>query len=148
MKIISEICIDHDSSIPGATEAMLQKVLDVIGHDPVNCSFIAATPDAIVHGRLIEILWCDSRILGLDKIGFADGRVELASAENIGAWFQEQGHRLVKIEGFKAFGNTIIQLQITEVDEPPIKDIRASTFQRPSKSVAADVIANRLNALQ
>ena len=147
MKLTHEICIDHDSSISGATSARLQQVLDVIGHDPVNCSFVAASQDGIVHGRIIEILWCDSRILGLDKIGFKDGHVELASAENINAWFNEQGHRLMKIEGFKAFGNTIIRLQITELDEDATLD-RKSTLMRPSKSVAQDLIASRLSALE
>lgn len=147
MKATVELCLDHDSSIPGRTAEMHQKVLDVIGHDPVNCAFVAASREAVVHGAVEQILWCDSRILGVDKIGFRDGRVELASAENIGAWFEEQGHRLMKIEGFKAFGNTIVRLNIVEVDEPPTRE-RKTTLKRPKKAVALEVIEKRLSQLR
>ena len=146
MKLTHEICIDHDSTVPGATDERMQQVLTAIGHDPVNCSFVAERDDATVHGR-VSVAWCDTRILGLDKIGFRDGRVEVATAENIGAWFKEQGHRLMKIEGSKAFGNTIVNLQITEEDEAPTRD-RKTTLRRPVQSSALEVIAQRLVAIK
>ena len=156
MKITHEICVDHDGSVPGASAALTEKVLLALGHGP-GCKFKADHPEDTIHGRIISMAICDTRTLGKDILQFADGRYETASAENIDAWWQEQGHRLMKIEGDKALGNTIIHLQVTGEDEDAMPNSvqdgklvpgRKTTLRRPEHFPTAEGLCSSLDAIK
>src|SRR3990167_3481123 len=125
MKIRHEICIYNK----GNSAKCCDEILVALGHSP-TFKLRADSPDDTVNGA-VTIAHCDPRTLGEDVLQFSDGHREVATKDNIGAWFEEQGHKLVKIVGNQAFGNTIIDLKITDTDEAPDK-IHKTTFKRPA----------------
>lgn len=139
MKIRHEVCIDNK----GDSAKCCDEILTALGHGPAF-KLKADTPDDTVHGA-VTITHCDPRSLGEDEIQFKDGRREIASKDNIGAWFEEQGHKLVKIVGNTAFGNTIIDLKITDTDEAPTK-FRKTTFKRPTMMPSAQECCDKIDA--
>lgn len=145
MKTVIEICLDHDSSAPGASADATLRIAEALGHGP-GFKLKADNQADIVNGRIIAVMFCDTRTLGEDALSFKDGRVELASADNVDNWFREQGHRLMKIKGDKAFGNTIVYVQITEEDEEPTR-LRQTTLRRPEVIPDAASLCAALTAL-
>jgi hypothetical protein len=145
MKVLHEICLDHDSSDKEATAALMQRVYAALGHGP-EFRWYADSPKDTVHGRIIEMRICDTRLLGSDILEFRDGSQEVASADNIARWFEELGHRLVRIEGNKAFGNTLVHLQVTENAEAP-NAFRKTTLARSTEAPSEEEIRRRLDTL-
>ena len=125
MKIRHEVCIDNKCD----AEKCCAELLTALGHSP-TFKLMADSDSDTVHGA-VSIAHCDPRTLGEDELMFKDGRREVATADNIGAWFTEQGHKLVKIVGNKAYGDTIIDLKITDTDEAPNAHHK-TTFKRPA----------------
>mgnify|MGYP001570629613 CR=1 FL=1 len=123
MKIRHEVCIDNK----GNSRKCDEEILIALGHGP-GFKLKADTPDDTVHGA-VTIAHCDPRTLGEDVLQFRNGAHEVATAGNIGAWFEEQGHKLMKIVGNKAYGNTILDIKITDTDEAPNK-LHKTTFKR------------------
>lgn len=139
MKIRHEVCIDNK----GDSAKCCDEILTTLGHSP-TFKLRADTPDDTVHGA-VTISHCDPRTLGDDEVQFRDGRREVATADNVGAWFEEQGHKLVKIVGNTAFGNTIIDLKITDTDEAPTK-FHKTTFKRPAVMPTAAECCAKIDA--
>ena len=105
--IVKEIVVDFDSSDRKTAQELHNKIVDALGHGPLLRLFADKRTDDVM-GCIRSIAWCDTRLLGVDTLQFQDGHMELANAKNIDCWWREQGHRLMKIEGFKAMGNTIV----------------------------------------
>ena len=139
MKIRHEICIDNK----GDSAKCCDEILIALGHSP-TFKYKADSPTDTVHGAL-TIAHCDPRTLGKDILQFKNGKREVATADNIGAWFEEQGHKLVKIVGNTAFGNTIIDIKITDTDEAPTK-FHKTTFKRPAVLPTAKECCDKINA--
>ena len=145
MKIRHEICIDNK----GDTDKCCNEILVALGHGP-GFKLKADTPDDTVHGAL-TIAHCDPRTLATpgvdsgDVILFADGSIDVATPENIGKWFEEQGHKLLKIVGDKAYGNTIIDIKITDTDEAPNK-FHKTTYKRAAVLPTAKDCCDKINA--
>ena len=140
MKIRHEVCIDNK----GDSAKCCDEILTALGHGP-TFKYKADSPTDTVHGAL-TIAHCDPRILGEDVLQFRNGKRETATADNIGAWFDEQGHKLMKIVGNKAYGNTILDIKITDTDEAP--DARhKTTFKRPASILpTAKECQDKINA--
>ena len=113
MHVQCEKSLDHDSSKTGARCA---EILTALGHGP-SFKLEADKVDNVVHGS-VSIAFCDTRILDEEIIKFSDGHEELITADNVARYFADQGHRLVSIVGNQAFGNTIIDVEVYEADEP------------------------------
>ena len=139
MKIQHEVCIKTGLS----SAAVCQEILTALRSCP-EFKLRADTPHDMVHGA-VTIAHCDPRALGEDVLAFKDGRKEVATAENINAWFMEQGHKLVEIVGNQAFGNTIIDLKITDTDEAPTK-FRKTTFKRPAVMPTEKDCCDKINS--
>ena len=141
MKITHELCLDHDSEKPGAIRERMDEILAALGHGE-NFKLKADTPDDTVHGRIIECCFCDTRTIG-ESIMWHDGVVRKITAENIAAYFEGQGHKLMKLDGDKAYGNTIVVVQVTEADEAPTLD-RKTHLKRPDAMPTGEEIKTRL----
>ena len=141
MKIRHEVCIDNRNTDP---KAMSDDLLMALGHCP-TFKFKADSPTDTVHGAL-TIAHCDPRTLGEDVLQFRNGKCEVATADNIGAWFEEQGHKLMKIVGNKAYGNTILDIKITDTDEAP--DARHKTTYKRAAPIlpTAKECQDKINA--
>lgn len=135
MKIRHEICVGNNITT--------DDILTSLGHGP-GFKLKADAPDDTVHGA-VNISHCDPRTLDVDILQFRDGRREVATADNINAWFVEQGHKLVKIVGNQAYGNTIIDIKITDSDEPP-NATHKTTFKRPAAIPTAKALAGKIDA--
>lgn len=142
MKVVHEVCIDVNPLSDAVT--LTGALLTALGHGP-DLKFRADNDDDVIHGRLIEMRICHTRELGVDVLQFADGHREVASAENIGAWLVEHGHKLVRIDGNKALGNTIVHVQVTEADEEPTAG-RKTTLRRPAVMPTEQQIRDRIDA--
>lgn len=112
MKIRHEVCIDNK----GDTKAVLEDVLVALGHGP-SFKYRADSPTDTVHGA-VTIHNCDPRTIG-ESILWHDNVVRVLTVDNVAAYFTGQGHKLVKVIGGKAYGNTIIDIKITDTDEAP-----------------------------
>lgn len=133
MKIRHEVCLDHDRT---QTKDRCAEILAACGHGP-TLKMKAADATDTVHGS-VSVAFCDTRTLGVDILEFRDGRREVATADNIAAWFQEQGHSLELIQGNKAYGNTIIDVEIYEADE--------GRKRKPATMPAIATIKSSINA--
>jgi hypothetical protein len=162
MKITHELCIDHDSTVEGATHAKRDELLAALGHGP-GFKLAADTPNDTVHGR-VSIMFCDTRTLGEDWVNPATGDIwtkarlqsegrevppeesgcVLADEKSIAAYFEGQGHKLMKVDGNKAYGNTIINVQVTEADEQA-SSARKTTLKRPASFPTEKAIRDRLD---
>ena len=96
MHVRHDICMDCDSDV---AKTFSQDVLAAL--ETPYCKLHCDLPTDQVHGS-VTIAFCDTRMLGEDELSFNDGHRELATAENIGPWWEEQGHRLEKIVGNKS----------------------------------------------
>jgi len=139
MKITHNVCISAPIELLECT-TLANSLMDALGHNE-EMKLKANHPLDTVSGR-VTIQWCEVRALGLDILEFRNGRREVATAENIGEWFYEQGHWLVMIDGNEAYGNTVVSVQYTENDEAPTatrKTTLKACFEIPN---AADVKAS------
>jgi len=104
--------------------------------------------------------------LGATLLVFQDEHLEVATAENVADYWRGQGvnadgtpvHRLEKIVGNKAYGNTVIDVGIYEEDVPAglkkhpwipgalLPSTRKSTLKRPSVMPTADAIKSQIDA--
>lgn len=140
MKIAHELCIDHDSSRTAERAASL---IAALGNGP-NFRLAAIAPDDVVHGRLISVLWCNTRTLG-ESIRWHDNVAREITADNVSDYFAGQGHKLVRVADGKAYGNTIVHIQVTEADEDPT-DQRKTTLARPGPFPTEADIRARIDA--
>ena len=145
MKIRHEVCIDNK----GNSKAVLDEVLVALCHGP-GFKYRADSPTDTVHGA-VTICNCDPRTFGKDVLQFKDGKREVATAENIDKWFDEQGHKLMKIVGTIAYGNTIVDIKITDTDEAPNKS-HLTTYKRvapvlPTAKECCDKINSHLSKM-
>ena len=124
MKITHEICITNGANSAECCDA----VLIALGHSSTFKLKADSLTDT-VHGA-VTIIHCDPCTLGEDTLRFQNGKREIATADNVGLWFEEIGHKLVKIVGNKAFCNTIIEIKITDTDEAPNTNHK-TTYKRP-----------------
>jgi len=139
MKITHNVCISAPIELLECT-TVANSLMDALGHNE-EMKLKANHPLDTVSGR-VTIQWCEVRALGLDILEFRNGRREVATAENIGEWFYEQGRWLVMIDGNEAYGNTVVSVQYTENDEAPTatrKTTLKACFEIPN---AADVKAS------
>ena len=143
--ITKEIVIDFDSSCHETAQEMHNKICDAIGHGPLLRIFAGKSTDDVM-GCIRSIAWCDTRLLGVDTLQFKDRHMELSSKDNIDRWWREQGHRLMKIEGHKAFGNTIVVIDFYDkVEEPSWR--HTTTFIRPRAAPTLDEIDRALHSV-
>lgn len=142
MRVTHEICIAAPADAK-ACQALMDALLVALGHGP-DIKFKAEHAEDTVSGRA-TVEWCEARALGADVLEFRDGHRETACAENIGAWFEEQGHRLMKIDGSTAYGNTIVHVQYTERDESPAPG-RRTTLQRAIAMPTEAEVRERIDA--
>jgi len=115
--------------------------------------------------RAKDIIKLAAAELGATVLMFQDSHLEVATAENVDAYWRDQGknadgtplHRLEKIVGNKAYGNTVIDVEIYEEDVPvglmkhpwmPGKMLpspRRSTLKRPAVVPTAAHIKSKID---
>jgi hypothetical protein len=139
MKIQHEICITNGVNSVECCDA----VLTALGHSP-TFKLKADSPTDTVHGA-VTIIHCDPCILGADILRFQNGQSQVATADNVGLWFEELGHKLVKIVGNKAFCNTLIEIKITDTDEAPNASHK-TTYKRPDVMPTQEECRSKIDA--
>lgn len=139
MKITHEICITNGANSAECCDA----VLIALGHSS-TFKLKADLPTDTVHGA-VTIIHCDPCTLGEDILKFQNGQREVATADNVGLWFVEIGHKLVKIVGNKAFCNTIIEIKITDTDEAP-NTSHKTTYKRPAVIPTEEECRSKIDA--
>ena len=139
MKIQHEICITNGANSAECCNA----VLTALGHSP-TFKLKADSPTDTVHGA-VTIIHCDPCTLGADTLRFQNGQSQVATADNVGLWFEELGHKLVKIVGNKAFCNTLIEIKITDTDEAPNASHK-TTYKRPDVMPTQEECRSKIDA--
>lgn len=139
MKITHEICITNGANSAECCDA----VLTALGHSS-TFKLKADLPTDTVHGA-VTIIHCDPCTLGEDILKFQNGQREVATANNVGLWFSEIGHKLMKIVGNKAFCNTIIEIKITDTDELPNASHK-TTYKRPAVMPTEEECRSKIDA--
>jgi len=139
MKITHEICITNGANSTECCNA----VLTALGHSPTFKLKSDSHTDT-VHGA-VTITHCDPCTLGEDTLRFQNGKREIATADNVGLWFEELGHKLVKIVGNKAFCNTLIEIKITDTDEAPNASHK-TTYKRPDVMPTQEECRSKIDA--
>lgn len=119
-----------------------EQVLLALGHGP-DFKLKADTDTDTVHGA-VTVEQCNVVSLGVDTLEFFDRHRELASALNVGPWFNEQGIKQVKIIGNKAIGATTIVLKVTDTDEMPNANHK-TTFKRPAVMPTDQEVQDKIN---
>ena len=139
MKIRHEVCFDRKSSKEKNAENVTA-ILTGLGHGP---GFCLCTVAGEAHGA-VTATFCDTRTFG-EKIQWHDGKVREITTDNVAAYFAGQRHKLVKIVGNKAFGNTLIDIEIFETDEAP-NDDHTEYRKRPAIMPTAKECCDKINA--
>lgn len=140
MHVRHHICVDCDRA---SKFKVTDDVLVALGHGP-DFKLRPDTPEDTVHGS-VSVAFCFTRTLGVDILMFQDGHTEVASADNIDAWWQEQGHRLERVVGNKAYGNTMVDVELYDNDELPTPE-HGTTIRRAVNWPTAAEIRRRLDA--
>lgn len=139
MKILHEICLDRKSNTVQNAKNV-NDILAGLGHGP---GFYLCPVANEAHGS-VSITFCDTRTFG-EKIKWGDGVVREITVDNVAAYFVGQGHKLVKIVGNLAFGNSLITIEVYETDEAP-NDNHADFRKRPATIPTAKECCDRINA--
>ena len=134
MHVKHNICLDCS---PERTGELSNSILTALGHGPA-LKLRADLPTDTVHGS-VTMAFCDTRTLGVDELLFQDGHVEIATAQNIDAWWREQGHQLDHIVGNKAHGNTIVDVELYDAEVLPNSGHKSTLARAVNRPTVADI---------